>query len=122
LLGGQGGGCAWGHEDINLERDQFGRESGEPLGLPLGVPVFDHEVAALDVTEVMQSLKECLSQVGVTGRVVPQPAYSSSLGRLLGLANERRGQEASSRHDEGAAIHYWMIPEHGIVSPSALAV
>ena len=119
MLGGQGGGCAWGHDDINLERDQFGRESGEPLGLPLGIPVFDHEVAALDVTEVTQSLKECLSQVGVTGRVVPQPAYSRDRGRLLGLASERRGEEASSRHDEGSAIHHLMIPEHGMVSPSA---
>jgi hypothetical protein len=56
LLGGQGMGCAWGHDDINLERSQFGRKSGEPLGLPLGISVFDHEVAALDVTEVTQSL------------------------------------------------------------------
>jgi hypothetical protein len=70
----------------------------------------------------MQSLKECLSQVGVTGRVVPQPAYSSDLGRLLCLANERRGQEADSRHEEGSAIHHWMIPERGMVRPSALAV
>ena len=56
LLGGQGGGCAWGHDDINLERNQFGRKSGEPLELPLGISVFDHDVAALDVTEVTQSL------------------------------------------------------------------
>src|SRR5438445_683140 len=50
--------------------------AGEPLELPLGRSVFDHEVAALDVTEVTQSLKEGLSQVGVTGRLVPHPAYS----------------------------------------------
>jgi len=40
------------HEDINLEGNQFGRESWEPLGLPLGRSVFDHNVAALDITEV----------------------------------------------------------------------
>ena len=51
-----GRGCACGHDDINLERNQFGRESGEPLDLPLGISVFNHEVAALDVAEVTQSL------------------------------------------------------------------
>ena len=52
--------CASGHDDINLERSQFGRESGEPLELPLGISVFDHDVAALDVAEVTQSLAEGL--------------------------------------------------------------
>src|SRR5882724_5141305 len=54
LLGGQSLGCASGQDDINLERNQFGRKSGEPLGLPLGISVLDHDVAALDVTEVTQ--------------------------------------------------------------------
>ncbi len=43
---------AWDHDDINLERNQFGRKSGEPLELPLGISIYDHDVAALDVTEV----------------------------------------------------------------------
>jgi hypothetical protein len=60
LLGGLGADCARGNDDINLERSQFGRESGEPLGLPLGISVFDHEITALDVTEVAQSLTEGL--------------------------------------------------------------
>ena len=47
-----------------LRRDQFGRKSGEPLDLPLGISVFNHDVAALDVTEVTQSLTEGLWQVG----------------------------------------------------------
>ena len=66
-----------------------GRKSGEPLELPLGISVFDHEVAALDVTEVTQSLKEGLSQVGVIGPVARQVAYSSDLDRLLGLGRNR---------------------------------
>jgi len=40
LLGGQGLGCASGQDDINLERNQFGRKSGEALELPLGVSLF----------------------------------------------------------------------------------
>ena len=87
--------CLRGHDDINLERNQFGRESGEPLGLPLGISVFDHDVAALDVTEVTQSLTEGLVQVGVSGQVGRQVAYSSDLGRLLRLGGERRGEETT---------------------------
>ena len=56
MFGGQGGECDWGHDDINLERNQFGRESGEPVELPLGISVFNYEIATLDVTEVTQSL------------------------------------------------------------------
>ena len=69
MLGGQGLGCASGHDDINLERNQFGRASGEPLELPLGISVFNHDVAALDVTEVTQSLTEGLAQVGLVARL-----------------------------------------------------
>ena len=56
-------------DDINLERNQFGRKSGEPLELPLGISVFNHDVAALDVTEVTQSLEEGVAQVGASGQV-----------------------------------------------------
>ena len=63
LHGHTGAECAsFGQDDINLERNQFGRKSGEPLALPLGISVFisvfNHDVAALDVTEVTQSLEE----------------------------------------------------------------
>ncbi len=61
LLGGQSLGCASGQDDINLERNQFGRKSGEPLGPPLGISVFNLDVAALDVTEVTQSLRRPLA-------------------------------------------------------------
>src|SRR5215470_20180191 len=81
-------GCAWGEDDINLERNQFGRESGEPLRLPLGIAVFNREVAALDVTEVTQSLEEGLKHVGGSGHIEGQEAYSSDLGRLLGLGGD----------------------------------
>src|SRR2546425_1058837 len=69
LLGGQDADCVWGHDDINLERNQFGRESGKPLELPLGISVFDHDVAALDVPEVTQSLTEGLVRAGARGQV-----------------------------------------------------
>jgi hypothetical protein len=63
FLGGEWDACvsSFGHDDINLERNQFGRESGEPLDLPFGISVFDHEVATLDVPEVTQPLEESLA-------------------------------------------------------------
>ena len=100
MLGGQGLRCASGHDDINLERNQLGRERGEPLVLPLGISVFNHDVVALDVTEVTQSLTEGLDQVGARGPVGRQVAYSSSLGRLLGLGSERHGENTASKCDK----------------------
>ncbi len=112
LLGGQGLGCASGQDDINLERNQFGRKSGEPLEPPLGIAVFDHDVATLDVTELTQSLTEGLSQVGIRGQVGRQEAYSSDLGRLLGVGGERRSEEAASDHlNERSALHHWVFPQ-----------
>ena len=104
LLVSQGGGCGSGQDDINLERNQFGRESGEPLELPLVKSVIDHDVAALDVAEVTQSLKEGLSQ-GVSGQATRQEAYSRDLGCLLRLDRERRGQHRRRPVEEPASVH-----------------
>jgi hypothetical protein len=45
----------------------------------------------------MQSLTEGLVQVGVTGPVERQVAYSSDLRRLLGLGGERGDENTSSQ-------------------------
>jgi hypothetical protein len=107
LLDGHGGGSACDHNDINLERNRLCRKSGEPLVLSLGISVFDHDIAALDVTEVTQSLEEGLSQVGGSGQVGGQVAYSNDLGRLLGLDCERCGEEATRQGaEEGSPLHH----------------
>src|SRR5215831_11871876 len=98
-------GFARGQNDTNLERNQFGRKSGKPLELPLGISVFDHKVLALDVTEVTQSLTEGLWQVGTTGQAARQEAYSSDLGRLLSLGGERRRKECSGDDQEVPALN-----------------
>src|SRR5262249_34064204 len=77
------------HDDINLERNQFGRKSGEPVELPLSISVFNYEVATLDVTELTQSLTEGLARLGIRSQVDAQPSYSSDLGRLLGVRGDR---------------------------------
>ena len=93
-----------GQDDINFERNQFGRKRGEPLELPLGISVFNHNVAALDVTEVTQSLTEGLVQVGVSGQVGRQQAYSRDLGRRLGLGDQRCGKKCPGGDQEIPAL------------------
>jgi hypothetical protein len=48
------------HDDINLKRNQFCRQDGEPLQLPLGMSVFHHNIATFDVAEFTQSRTEGL--------------------------------------------------------------
>jgi hypothetical protein len=70
VLGGQGcGRASSGHDHIHLECNQFSGECWKTLELPLGVSVFDHEIAALDVPEGMQSLTKGLVQVAIHGPV-----------------------------------------------------
>ena len=71
-LGRQRRECAWSHDHVDLERNEFGRKSREPLELPLGRSVFNLDVAALDVTEVTKSLKERLLELRASGGVVPR--------------------------------------------------
>src|SRR5262249_28940975 len=127
LLGGQGADCGSGHDDINVERNQFGRKSGEPLDLPLGISVFDHDVAALDVTEVTQSLTEGLLVVGVSGPVDRQIAYSSDLGRLLSAPSDWPRCRASNKRNELPPPHSMTSSARAssdgdTVSPRAFAV
>ena len=99
------GACS--HDDISLESNQFGRESGEALELPLGITYFNCNVAALDVTEVSQSLEERLIQMGSSGQVGRQMTYPGDLGRLLRHGGERRGEEAACQSaDERSSVHH----------------
>ena len=111
MLGGQGGGGAsCGHDDINLERNQFGRKSREPLELPLGISVVDHDIATLDVAEGPQSLEEGLSQVRVGARVERQEAYSRGFPSRLRLDGEGHGEETEGASDEHPSLHYSVPP------------
>jgi len=50
-LGSQRGECASsGRDHIDVERNQFGRQSWEPLGLPFRPTIFDPHILAVDVS------------------------------------------------------------------------
>jgi hypothetical protein len=91
--------CASDHDDINLECNEFGHESGEPLERVPVTSVFDHDVAALDVTEITQSLAEALALAGASRQV----AYSRDLIRLLRPGDERRSEDTGQRGQQEAA-------------------
>ena len=118
MLDGQGGDYGRGHDDLNPERNQVGRERGEPLEPSLRISVLNHEIATLDVPEVTESLKEGLLHVETSRQVGSQVAYSSDLGRLLGLGSERRRHEADEESDgecrandhHAATAPWWLSP------------
>ena len=87
------------HDDVDLEPDQLGRESGEPLVLSLRPSVLDHDVLALDVAELAQPSPERLDEMlGRHGRGRGhEEADPIDLPRLLRLGGERRGEEAASQ-------------------------
>jgi hypothetical protein len=51
-LGGQRRGRARGYNHINLEGNQFGRKSREPLEFSPRISVFNHDIPTLDITVV----------------------------------------------------------------------
>jgi hypothetical protein len=109
LLGGEGGLCVRGHDDIDVQRNQLAYERREPLELPLGGSEFDDDRLALDVTEVTQSLTEGLRQLRARGQVGRHIAYARDLGQLLGRATMRTGEKATGqRAEEGAPGGHWI--------------
>jgi hypothetical protein len=111
LFRGQGGErAAPSDDDIELTRNQFSRERGEPLGLSSGIPVFPQEVAALDVAKATQSLEEAFSGQRIGARQVErQVAYANYPVRRVRLSGERRGEEAA-----GQAAHERPPVHHSI--------
>ena len=47
--------CSLGHDDINLETNQLGRQFGESLVLSLSPTEFDGEVLAFDIAQIAQA-------------------------------------------------------------------
>jgi hypothetical protein len=73
------------HDHIDLQPDEFARESWNLLRPVAGVSVFDHEVPALDISEVAESPEELGRQfrrVWLLIRSFPQETNPPDLSRL----------------------------------------
>jgi hypothetical protein len=80
---------------------------GEPLGLSLGISVFDDEAFAFDVAEISQSLQESGSDGDLAGQVDRQVADSRDPKSRLRLGGERHGEHGPAQHaDECPPIHH----------------
>jgi hypothetical protein len=102
-------------DHIDLEPDQFGRECGEQLVLPLGGAVLDGKVLSLHPAMVAQPLQQGLAPAHVdrTGGDV-ELAYPGELfSRWLCLSDPRRDEETQGEGDndpDGAAPHRKLLP------------
>src|SRR5262249_12395936 len=94
-------------DDINLQRREFGGQRGQPLGLSLGVAVFDDKIAALDIAEIAQSAEEGLSDLRVAARAIErQIADPRKLAGLLCRGGKPSGQAGGAeRRNESASLH-----------------
>ena len=60
------------HEDMDLETHQLGRKLGEPIELPLRIPVLDGDVLSFYVAKLAQSQPNYLGTGGLTSWVDPR--------------------------------------------------
>src|SRR5215467_3934560 len=102
-LGRQGPRRRGGHNDIQLELNQLGRERGESVELPLRLSKLDDDVLTFHPAEIVEPLPErlCVRRVqGARGSEITQPVDFP--GRLR-AGGQRRGEEAAcDRGDESA--------------------
>ena len=108
------------HDQVDLQRDQFGDKRWEALVFPLRPPILDDDVPPLDVAEFAQALAEWPHTIGLEGRCrVPEESDLVSVPYRLRLGNERCGEEQNG-DDKGdrrahanelrAAIH--SVPQY----------
>src|SRR5262249_15340854 len=129
----QGPQCGAGksHDDVRPERDQFGREFANAIGIPCGPAVIDPHVAALGPARLLQSLQE-RRDAGLAYRMVFGERHKHTdaldLRALLRTRRERpRDCRAAEQRDELAAFHSITSSARastvgGTSSPSTLAV
>jgi len=109
LLGGEGPECASaGHDDINLERNQFGpARAGSRSTFPSAYRVSIRRLRPSTYPRSSSPWRNGLLMAGFRGRASsidkPNPPY---LPRLLRLGGQRRGEEAAAYGtEERASVH-----------------
>lgn len=123
LPGRLGRGAADRHDRVHVERDQLGREGGEPLLPGVGPAHHVRDVPVLDVAELLEGLTQGQGREPV-GRARP-PGEERHLPHLLRLRrrDERREQDTASQHSErGPPIHRAYPAAVGNERPATLAM
>jgi hypothetical protein len=104
-----------GHDDIELESNQLGRQSGESLLMSIGKAKFDVEVPAIDVAEVTKAIRKCVDGSDkLGGRRRTQVSDPGNPLRLLRTRRERPCCCAAERS-------YEFAPCHGVCHPHSRA-
>ena len=107
VFGRPGGGRPSGHDQVDFEKNQFGREVREPLGATIGRPIFDDQVSPFDVAEIPQPPAQSveIGDVACRGYRLQNPD-AIDLPHLLRARSEGRGEEATrNTADERSPIH-----------------
>src|SRR6516162_9829758 len=95
-----------GHDDMDVESNQLGRQSGEPVLMSICKAKFDVEVPAFDVAEVTKAIRKCVDgsdKLGGRRRAqVPDPVKPL---RLLRPRRDRPSRRATNQRDELATLH-----------------
>ena len=123
FLAATAAGVAHRHDDVHLEPDQLGREVGQPLEPALRKSILDDDVLALDLAELPQALPERVEYGAAAGRMSRDQNADprNLLPRCCASTASGAARRPAAGHDEGSAVHHWMIPEHGRVNPRASA-
>jgi hypothetical protein len=112
LLRGSRRTYAMGHDHVDLEEDEFGREIGEPLGPPVSPSLLDDDVLALDVPELAQPVPKRLEvdRESLRSWCVAEVPDAPHLFRGLRFSGERRRDGTTQgRQQEAAAVHPAMV-------------
>src|SRR5262249_56358851 len=104
------GGGAYGHNPVDGEPDQLGRQVREPFILPLRPTVFNDEVLAFDIAEVAQPLPEGIDRRVVirAGKARTEPPDPVHFPHWLCGSDERCHEQTQGEHHDdrdGTAPH-----------------
>src|SRR4030095_12959143 len=79
-----------GHDDVDLETDEFGRKFRGPVEVPLGPSGLNGDVLSLNVAQRAKRLPEWFEAQGGQGSGAgKEKAYSKDLRRQLGVGGTR---------------------------------
>src|SRR4030095_16162271 len=67
---------SWGDQDIDLELHEFGHKAWDTVHLSLSVAILNQDVFPLNITEISETLAECVDERIGSGGVAPSRQIS----------------------------------------------